>query len=384
MERMNVDERKQEVQNKAIDALKLSKHPFTGLIRGIIAMATGSGKSKIVIDFIKKDYQQSKILLVVPTRKLRDNNWSDEFSKWNCDDIYNSLQRECYASINTIKDQDFDLVILDELQNITPNNYKFFTQNKVKDVIGLSATVPTETEKSILLDELDMKIVYTMKLDESVEKQLVSPYKIIKVEFSLDNVNKNVEAGTIKNRFMTTEQSNYDYLSRDIESAQQNPNITGKQLKFKYLKRMQFIYGLKSKEAVAKSVLKSIPENERTLIFAGTIDMAERLEPNTFHSKSSDNYLDLFMRKEINRLSCVKALNEGMNIPDIDNAIIVQVNSKERHLIQKIGRAVRFRENHTANIYIIYAKNTVDEKWVDQATKNLNLENTQILKYSIK
>ena len=159
---------------------------------------------------------------------------------------------------------------------------------------------------------------------------------------------------------------------------------TGKNTKFLVLMRMHFLYKLKSREIVGKYLLERvIPKDERTLIFAGNINLAESLEPRTFHSKSKDTDLNLFMAKEINRLSSVKALNEGMNIPDLDNALIAQINSKERHLIQKIGRIVRYRPNHLAGIYIMYAKGTADETWLNKSLEGIDQSNIKLIKLRI-
>ena len=126
------DERKQIVQKQAVEAILASGKP----IRAIIAMATGSGKSKVILDLIQHpDYSiyNKRVLFVVPTVKLRDNNWKNEFHKWGYDYIYQHIERECYASINKIEGRKYDLVILDELQNITPNNYEFFNRYVKKD-----------------------------------------------------------------------------------------------------------------------------------------------------------------------------------------------------------------------------------------------------------
>ena len=49
--------------------------------RGLIALCTGAGKSKIFVN-IAVNNPKEKWLLVVPTEKLRDENWADEFIKW--------------------------------------------------------------------------------------------------------------------------------------------------------------------------------------------------------------------------------------------------------------------------------------------------------------
>jgi superfamily II DNA or RNA helicase len=93
---------------------------------------------------------------------------------------------------------------------------------------------------------------------------------------------------------------------------------------------------------------------------------------DTFHSKSKGDSLARLRSKEISQLSCVKALNEGENIADLDSAIIIQVNSVERNIIQQMGRIVRWRPNHEAVIWILVVVNTQDEVWWDKCSENLD------------
>ena len=71
---------------------------------GSVYMATGSGKSKIGVDLAVYDYnvckgvRPSKVLIVVPTEKLRDENWKEEFEKWEAGEVWNTVERTCYAS----------------------------------------------------------------------------------------------------------------------------------------------------------------------------------------------------------------------------------------------------------------------------------------------
>ena len=51
---------------------------------------------------------------------------------------------------------------------------------------------------------------------------------------------------------------------------------------------------------------------------------------------------------------------------------MVQIRSSDIKLIQRIGRNIRFRENHQANIYIIICKDTQDEAWFQKASLNLD------------
>ena len=41
-------------------------------------------------------------------------------------------------------------------------------------------------------------------------------------------------------------------------------------------------------------------------------------------------------------------------------------------MIQRVGRLIRFQEDKVGKIIILYVENSQEEKWLKQATKNLN------------
>ena len=74
-------------------------------------------------------------------------------------------------------------------------------------------------------------------------------------------------------------------------------------------------------------------------------------------------------------------MNEGQNIPNLDNAVIVQLNSNELSTIQRIGRCIRYRPGHEATIYILSVVQTQDEKWVKKALENFDTNNIEYVSY---
>lgn len=267
---------------------------------------------------------------VVPTEKLRDEGIKQEFVKWGSS--FSNVKLLCYASLNKVSGIEFDLVVLDECHRITENNSKFFEQNKVKNILGLTATPPKEEEKVALLKKLKLKIIYELPLDKAVEMGVTSPYKIKIIETLLDNTDKYIEAGSKNNRFYTTELKQYEYLSNQIRKLQFSQKGVPK---FMYLNRMRFLYNLKSKQLVAKKLLDSLPEDDKILIFHKSVPQIEKLCTYTFHSKVSDRDYNLFLKGKINRLGVVDKVNEGTNIPNLDKAIIIQLNSQPRELVQR-------------------------------------------------
>lgn len=378
---------------------------------GAIFAATGTGKSKIAIDYSHKLVSRvntAKILLSVPTEKLRDETWHDEFVKWGMGNIWNfNVEKTCYASLHKYEGQVFDFVILDEGHNITELNSTFFEKNTVRSIMLLTATKPRDLIKRDILRELNISPVYELSLDESVKLGLIAPYDITVVTMHLDSTDKYIRAGRKDKPFMTTEKANYGYLSARLSAM---PNRMG------FIDRMRFIYNLRSKTQAAKWLLENvIPKDSRTLIFCGSKAQANEVCEHRFYSRPTppkklkenatpakiakyereyqeyqvalkeyqgDESYDLFMKMLIPRMSCVNALNEGQNIPDLDIGFVVQLNSNELHLIQRIGRLLRYRPNHIGKIIILCVIDSIDKEWVKKATANLDFANTRVVELS--
>ena len=352
---------------------------------GMIAMATGSGKSRVAVELAKYyiNSVDKSLSLIVPTEKLRDENWKEEYSKWNADYLWTPTIRLCYASASKIQNKDFELAILDEGHNITELSSEFFSNNKVERTVLLTATPPSDPVKKEILKSLGIKLVYEVTLDQAVRLGFVAPYKITVVSVALDNTTKNIPGGTKLKPFMTTESAAYAYHCKAIQQAMFDKTPSGrKRHQFAILRRMQFIYKIPSKTEVIKFLLeKVIPQDDRSLIFCGSIEQAEAVCPNRYHSKSGDKAYNAFKAEEINRLSCVKAINEGHNFPGVDSGIIGQLNSKEKDLVQRIGRLIRYRPGHEAHLYIVVSESTQDEKWLENAVENLDQSKIEYVRF---
>lgn len=394
---------KTRVQNEAYEALSEAND------WGCVFMATGSGKSKIAVDKIVNP-KIKRALIVVPTERLRDTGWMEEFHKWHQMDIWeNVVERSCYASLNKYEGEHFDIVILDEGHNITENNSEFFKKNKVDRCIVLTATRPRDLTKIHILKSLNLNPIYELSLDEAVKLGIVAPYDITVVTLTLDDKEKYITAGRKDKPFMNTEKAQYGYLSKRLEAM---PNSMG------FINRMQFIYSLRSKTEAARWLLENaLPEDLKTLIFCGSKSQANTLSPFRYYSRPSppkklkedkkytekqllkyntalqkyredlaiyqgDKSLNKFINNEIPRLACCDALNEGHNISDMDIAFIVQLDSNPQNFIQRIGRTLRFRPGHRGKIIILCVEDSIDKDWVKKATASLDAANISYVELS--
>ena len=387
-------------------------HSLSGTMWQALYMATGVGKSKILIDLAKSIVSfrpSAKILIVVPTEKLRDNGWAEEFAKWGASEIYQSnVVTTCYASLAKIESEHWSLVGLDEGHNITERNVEFFKKNTVSKVVLLTATKPTDLMKLELLRELNISPAYTLSLDEATKLGIVAPYTITVVTMYMDTTEKYLKAGsTKKGYFYNTEKNHYNYLSRG--NMLYSP--------MGHINRMRFIYTLRSKTREAKWLLENvIPKDARKVIFCGSKDQANELSPYRFYSKPTppkrtkaqetnpkklekyvadstkyeeaikhyqgDGSLNKFLIEEINEISCVEALNEGHNLPNLDIGFIVQLNSNQNDFVQRLGRLIRYRVGHTGKIIILCVCDTVDKKWVEKALASIKVAKIEWLELS--
>lgn len=400
------DSTKSKVQAEALARWELAGR------KGILAMGTGTGKTKVALDrawklLLKKGPENLRILLAVPTTKLRDENWPQEIADWN----YYPLIEErgiwnafCYASLATKPSGHYDLVILDEGHRSTEYNSQVFENITYNELMVLTATVPTDREKRKLLLSL-APIVFEYHIDQAVDDGLVADYDLVVIEVPPDNTNKYIPAGNKKKPFKQTEAANYKFKTSIIEPLQIKLREKEKELfiveqlatdkdpmldeileldrevkkmqarlKPLIMQRAQLVYNMKSKTAAAKTILREIvTSTNRTLVFAGSIAQCETLcAPMVYHSKSDDKWLAMFKAEEIHFLGVVNALNEGHNIPNLDQALIVQASSNERDLVQRIGRVIRYRPGFKGKIYLLVSTGTVDEKWVASALSNIN------------
>lgn len=361
---------KSKIQKEIVESLKKPAH-------GLLLLSPRIGKTKIAIDVIKKEKCKS-ILWVTPNAKLRDVDIPGEFETWKAIKYLHKTDIICYASL-AAHTGSYDKVIFDEYQNITEaNSLPFFNgEIKYKSILGLSGTHPKHKEKLEIYKKLNLEVLSEISIDEAVDKKLIAPYKITIVECELDSKIKDIKAGSKDKPFMTTEKAQYEYLTRTIGKAYASNPIVPKYL---YLNRMRFIYNLKTKTRVAKNLIKKL--GGRTLVFTGSIAQAEEISKNTYHSKTDDKNYTAFEKGEINLLACVNSGGLGSTYRNVDNFIIVQVNSDTKgDATQKIARSLVLQKGYTANIFIIVVKDTSDEDWKDKVISGFDKKNIKHVSY---
>lgn len=336
----------------------------------LVQAATGSGKTKIACDLSDAAHQDWTIL--VP-RKPLVKTWEDELVKWGYEDLLKRIKILCYASAHKLIPGNNN-IILDEAHRLTDRSLPFVKDFKgTGKLIALSATIPGK--KRELLEQLGIEHSNTIKysLDDAVDDDVVADYSIKIIQFALDTVTKNVQAGKKGAYFMTTEAAGYVFKDQRVRQSIYSQN--SQMIKFAMLERMRFIYNLPSKIHLAQEVLKAIPADKKVIIFCGSINHANMMCTHRYHSKTDETDYNAFCEGKINKLSVVQSVAEGVNIPELDYAILMQVQSEGLHAIQKIGRLVRKSTgdpDKVGKVIILEATGTQDTKWVSNAMQSFD------------
>jgi superfamily II DNA or RNA helicase len=339
--------------------------------KGILALATGVGKTKITIDYINGEPGILNILWVVPTVELRDTEVNKEFTKW-CKRKDVNLTLSCYNSIKKLDGNKYDLIVLDEGHELTPAREEALNKITFSRLLLLTATPPHEKDKKQIIENLGLKIIHEIDLEEALNKGLISDFEINVKYLELDE-RDNLKISYTKNNkefsFFSSEYKQYSYWDNKITKNELLGLSVSKHLRFG---RMRALHNAPSKYMEAIKLINSFGKNKRVLIYGANIAQIEKISKHVYHSETNRDSLKLFKENKINKLGVVNALNQGANVGVVDEIVIVQLNSNPRHLIQRIGRGIRFKSGHKCRVTILVYKDTVDEDWFNIVISNLN------------
>ena len=329
-----------------------------------VVLGTGVGKTLVGLNHIEKNTTSlMKVLIVAPKRSIFQS-WRDDAIKFNKVQLLNRMVFTTYLSLNKNNPNDYDIVYLDECHSLLDSHRGFLQLYKGK-ILGLTGTPPKRgySEKGKLLNEF-CPVVYTFKADDAVENGILNDYQIIVHKISLSN-DKTYKVKMSGKEFMASEEQNYMYWTRRIDIGSGNMHMLR-------VMRMKAMMEYPSKEKYTKKLMESI--GNRCIVFANTQAQADRLCDHSYHSNNPDSEDNLKMFKEgkVTKLSTVLQLNEGINIPNLRQGIIMHAYGNERKASQRIGRLLRLNPDDKAIVHILCYVDTIDEKWVKEALEGFD------------
>lgn len=362
---------REEVQDEALNISK--KHG-----RCTLAISMRVGKTAIAIRRIEelKPITWARVLIVIPKLSIEDT-WKEEIIRLDKEYLLNKIQFTTYLSLDKYNQNDWDLIIFDEVQNLLPNK-RLWLSRYFNYVLGLTGTPPKSKEKVRMLNEF-CPIKYTYLVGEAVDDRVLNDYQIIihKVPIGDDKtvLVKNKKGGS----FYSTEREVYNFWGSRIRAS-----TRPKDRQIASIMRMRAMQGFPSKTKYAKKLLRNI--DEKCLIFANTVEQANNISPFSYHSKNPDSSvnLDMFKRGMSNNLVCISQLSEGITIPHLNTGLILHSYSGTgSKFLQRFARTMSLEKDELATIHILCTKGTVDEDWVASALEDLDPERIKYVEFEL-
>lgn len=365
-----------------------------GDFKGTVKGATGIGKSVLAymsIYYMLKEAKNFKVMLVVHTTHLQSQHKEnlieygleekdiglvgDGFQEWSKPitiAVVNSIR------FDILKNKHYHLLILDEVHHYFPEiNSTFLRAGKFDKILALSAT-PERDDKLHLEFFKIFPVIFEYNQEDAIKDGLLAPYKIINIGTTL--LSREEKQYLMYDNIVSNLFPNYSYSIENIKHALTNRDYNASKLMRAITKRRQIIQNSLSKVLVATHIVvkELIYLNSKIIIFnefINAVDMLEKrlqhhnINVGVYHSKlkkkERKEILDKFRNDKFRVLIGVKCLDEGLDVPDANIAIIVGGSSSKRQQIQRIGRVLRKRGNKEATVYQIYIKDYKDVKSKD-------------------
>jgi superfamily II DNA or RNA helicase len=362
--------------------------------KGILKFATGSGKTKTAIYALKELFNKEQnlfVVVLVPDKTL-SYQWSKEFSKigsiatvcnsdinWRSSlnekiDFYRKGLKNFYVTIATTdtffgerfnkyisRISDF-VVIVDECHGITANNYLNNMPN-VSYRLGLSATPESDFDDyrtKITLDYFD-GILSEYSLEDAINDGKLTKYNYFPIEVDLNE----------------EEIEEYNSYTKSISVLYSKENPTPEEIARRenlIYARSRILYNAESKINALKELLEGNPKIiNHLIVYCGTssgkddgsLSQLQRVNQllgrmNIPHAQYTGDETTLardigikeFRNGTYNSLTAIKCLDEGVDIEEIENAIIMASSQSNREFVQRRGRLLRLSPGKlVANIY---------------------------------
>jgi len=364
--------------------------------KGIIEASTGSGKTILGLKLIEEN-KNKKILVVVPTAQLM-YQWKDEILTKVGQDIVISLLGDgnkdippmtssvTIAIINSVRNVNwnhpaakYDILICDEIHRYaSPENSKLFKGNFLVK-LGLTGTLERSDGMETILHKYIGPTIYTLTNEDSRKAGYTAEYEVECVKCAM-NTSEKTEYMLLNNnvkKYMMVFNNNFKELQRNFKSGPRTSSYRSALEGMRNIsKRKSFLNSVQSKHDISVNLCMK-NQDKKIILFDEIQDSANSiyddlhsrgLNPVIYHSgikaKEKKEAIKKFLDGTSKILVTVKALDEGLDVKDVDVGIIVNGNSQKRQAIQRLGRLLRKKEGKVSKLYMLYVPETKDEDYV--------------------
>ncbi|HEY4059787.1 MAG TPA: DEAD/DEAH box helicase, partial [Kofleriaceae bacterium] len=282
----------------------------------------------------------------------------------------------------------FGLVIVDEAHHVgawCPADV--LRMLAAPDRLGLTATPPGANDESGQqsddragpLTALVGPVVYSISIDE-LRGTALADFDLITVPIELEpderklyRENRARFSSVFAPHQRATHGSSWQDFVRDARRTR-----AGRDALNSWRSYRQLLSYSSGKRSMLRELL-ALHAGQRTLIFTGDVATAYAIakellvQPITHEIGKAEraDVLARFRSGEISALVSAQVLDEGLDVPDADVAIIVGGSSSARRHVQRIGRVLRPRDGKRARIYELAVNDSTELSYVTRRRAGL-------------
>ena len=352
-------------------------------LRGVVVLPTGAGKTAVAVSAMERAGRST--LVVVPTLALL-KQWYSVLSDAFGGSVTVGLLGGGYHEITPVTVTTYDsayihaerygdrfaLVVYDEVHHLpAPKNAIIPKMLLAPYSLGLTATPERPDGGHGLLPELAGPIVYR-RSPEDLAGTYLAPFELVRVPIEL----------TAQERFdyAQAEAVYRDFLEkhrlpmRSPEDWQRfimvasTSHSGGREALLAARRRREIREGAMRKGATLETLLRQHWE-DRCIVFTKSVEEVYALSrrfliPGLTYETPARERKEILDRFRIGRYRAIIAsdvLNEGVDVPDANVAIILAGSASQREYVQRLGRILRPKRDKQAVLYELVTAATGEE-----------------------
>lgn len=348
--------------------------------RGVIVLPTGTGKTHVAnlaIEMAKRP-----TLVVTPTIDLM-NQWYDELTMAFATEVgllgggYNDIQPltvttydSAYINMARIGNR-FGLIVFDECHHLPGPTYGMAAVASMAPWrLGLTATPERADNAHTQLDYLIGPIVYRREITQ-LRGQYLADYRVETVYVNLSDDERN-EYESCREVYRGFLQDNGIDMRRPNAWGQflfvAHRSSEGRQAYLAYRRQRDLALAAPAKLDLLGRLLDR-HNGDRVIIFThdnATVYKIARqfLVPVITHQTKTKERRDILLQFNAGTYPIVatsRVLNEGVNVPEANVAIILSGSGSVREHVQRLGRILRKSGDKEALLYEVISRGTAEE-----------------------
>lgn len=375
--------------------------------RGVVEAVTGTGKSRVGIEATREALSDDySVVIAVPTRDLVEQ-WVAALranavpgvgavgdgspARFGTRRVLVGTVQSLYLQPPTREDGKV-LLVGDECHRYGAGQWRRVLHPSYRRRLGLTATFERNDDGiNELLAYFGGAPVYRIGFDRAIADGVVAHYDVKLHGIQLDPRERaaydeaHETVVDCRMRLLTAgfaEEPFGLFLQQVTEAAEdrhgtEDPTVV--EIARRYLKafseRIEVMSSARGKMAAVRQLAPRVTQSSGSLLFTRTVEAAEEIaavltdegvSADAIHSHLTRTQrrdrLDSLKAGRLKAVAAPTVLDEGVDVPAIDLAVVLGGSKSRRQMIQRMGRVLRLKgDGRPATFVVVYARNTVED-----------------------